>query len=243
MDTDWESDDAPDAPDDWVPDEQLVPAIIAGSKKRMRYLPEPDRAWVVAGLGVRGLTAEDIATRLDCSLRLVRTIRAWPMTRVCRYAQVETVNFTKELALADSARRSAVAAHTELAGQCERIRAQRDRMLDEKICGHRVFPGCGHPMDRYNTYENNGKKFCRACGRDRSKNYRDRQGLKRAESAPAAVKVNLDALTVTGEVVTTSGCVQIFPDASPFMGEAGVFFGGPGSVFEDVLDATDNQLL
>ncbi|WP_237569284.1 NAD(P)H-dependent flavin oxidoreductase [Mycolicibacterium lacusdiani] len=48
----------------------------------MTQLPIEDRAWLVSGLTLRVLTAKDIAERLGCSLRLVRAIRAEPITHV-----------------------------------------------------------------------------------------------------------------------------------------------------------------
>ena len=88
--------------DRWHPDEQLVAAVLAGSAARMSDLNDSDRAWVVAGLMSAHLTAEDIADRLGCSLRLVRAIRALPLTAVCLYALQESANFTDELRLAQA---------------------------------------------------------------------------------------------------------------------------------------------
>ena len=72
------------APTRWEPDEQLVPAVLASVRGySMAALSFPDRCWVVAGLTLAGLTAEEIAERLACSLRLVRSLRAEDMTQVC----------------------------------------------------------------------------------------------------------------------------------------------------------------
>lgn len=139
----------------------------------MADLSLADRSWVVAGLTLAGLTAKDIAERLGCSLRLVRSIRAEDMTQVCVLMQSESQNFADELRLSKSehevTRREAI----EALAEAGRVRRQRDRLLDEKITGGEVCSR-GHQMDRYNTYvqEKTGKRFCRACKIKRQYGYR-----------------------------------------------------------------------
>lgn len=175
-----------------MPDEQLVAAVLAGSARTMGDLDDPDRCWAVAGLSAKGLTAEDIAARLKCSLRLVRTIRAMPMTQVCLYAQVETGNFANELRLSETARKLAVAENTELREENERVRTKLARMIDAHIVGCKVCAKCGTPMDRYNTWTSprTGETRCRKCNRERQKQFRDA----RKKQAPAQ--------DVTGNPVT-----------------------------------------
>jgi hypothetical protein len=69
----------------WIPDVNMI-SIAASGRYDIRDLTGPDRAWVVAGLCARGLTADESAKLLHCSLRLIRQIRAEPMTRVAYYA-------------------------------------------------------------------------------------------------------------------------------------------------------------
>jgi hypothetical protein len=69
----------------WEPDTNLVAYGLLGGLRAVD-LSGPDRAWVVAGLTAAGLTAEETARRLHCSLRLVRQIRVEPMTVVAAYA-------------------------------------------------------------------------------------------------------------------------------------------------------------
>lgn len=58
----------------WEPDENLIEAAMSG-RLRGRTLPEADRAWLVAVLTHRGITAEIIAAWLGISRRTVKTER------------------------------------------------------------------------------------------------------------------------------------------------------------------------
>lgn len=183
----------------WSPDLQLIPAVMAGGGRKMSQLPTPDRCWVVAGLTLMGLTAEEIADRLDCSLRLVRSIRAEDMTAVCTYVQTESRNFSDELRLAQSQSRSTVTRLAEVESQLERTKAQLDRMIDAHIIGAKCCPKCGTPMTGYNVYVWNNKHYCRECHRQRSKAHRERS--KEFAGLPFAVA---RGRTVTTRVVTIS---------------------------------------
>lgn len=175
--------------DRWTPDAQLIPSVLAGSGRKMCELSEADRAWVVAGLTVAGHTAEDIADRLGCSLRLVRSIRAKDMTQVCVAAQAETRTFVDELHLARSEMRSA----KQALGECEldlaRTREQLNRLIDAHITGTRICGKCGTPMSGYNLYTHgtSGKQFCRECHRRRQADYRERCKVMRQDISPAQI--------------------------------------------------------
>lgn len=65
--------------DGWIPDDGLVEKVrLIGYP--IKDLPEDtkdaDRMWIVVGLSALGWTAQEIADRMDCSLRLVRNIKA-----------------------------------------------------------------------------------------------------------------------------------------------------------------------
>lgn len=158
------------APLRWEPDDQLVPAVLAGVRAyRMATLAHPDRCWVVAGLTLHGLTAEDIAERLSCSLRLVRALRADDMTQVCLRVQRETDSFRDELRLAHTERRAARIALEAKDLEIEQLRAQVRRLIapaDGPRCSR------GHEMTKYNTYERGGRRWCRECHRERQATYR-----------------------------------------------------------------------
>lgn len=163
----------------WSPDEQLVPAVLAGTGKKMSQLSSSDRCWVVAGLTVSGLTAEDIADRLDCSLRLVRSIRAEDMTQVCVHMHTETRNFANEVRLSKAAARSARVQLEAVECELSRTREKLDRLIDAQITGTRLCGRCATPMSGYNLYSmgKSGKQFCRECARRRAQEYRCRRKI------------------------------------------------------------------
>jgi hypothetical protein len=176
---------------------QLIPAVLAGGGRKMSQLAAPDRCWVVAGLTVAGLTAGDIADRLDCSLRLVRSIRADDMTAVCVYVQTESRNFADELRLAQTAAKGQAMRVGELSQELGRTKDKLNRLIDAHIVGARCCPKCGTPMDRWNDYVCNGKSYCRACHRERQKAYRERS--KEFSGLPFAVAKNRTLTLVTTE--------------------------------------------
>jgi len=160
-------------PDRWEPDAQLVASYLAGARPDLR-LTVADRCWVVAGLTLAGKTAEDIAERLGCSLRLVRTIRAEPMTQVCLFYQRESAVFSDELRLARNEQRGVAVELASTVLELRRAREQVNRLigLHSRADGTPVFPRCGHVQDKYNTYTHGRKKFCRTCHRNRQRDRR-----------------------------------------------------------------------
>jgi len=161
----------------WQPDEQLIPAVRTGRCTRTyQHLTPADRCWVVAGLSEQGLTAEKIARLLGCSLRTVRIIKADPMTVVCRTLMVETAAFTSETRLLRSELTAASVALSAAEGETRRL---RDRLVRISMRRDEAgVPLCArglHPMGRYQTYEHNGRRFCRTCHRDDQAKYRARR--------------------------------------------------------------------
>jgi hypothetical protein len=143
-------------PERWAPDEQLIPAFLANHKPEVPLSPA-DKCWVVAGLSRRNVTAEAIAELLNCSLRLVRTIRAEPMTQVCLFYMQESEAFDNELRLARSENSAVSHELAQTAAELKRVKTQLANLL-----GPRQFR-CGHPINRYNVYEHNGRRYCRQC--------------------------------------------------------------------------------
>lgn len=190
----------------WSPDDQLVPAILAGGKRKdgMKNLADPDRCWVVAGLTLAGLTAESICDRLDCCLRQVRLIRAMDMTQVCMIMQTESRNFTDELRLARGELVSARQDNEVLGAELARTKNKLTRLIDGQIVGHKICGKCGTPMDRYNTYihQLTGKEYCRECHRRRQKSYRDSRKLEPVEIADETL-LHTGALEVVLPVAVT----------------------------------------
>lgn len=148
--------------DRWTPDDQLIPAYLEPPRRRLNPLSSADRAWVVAGLTLAGKTADDIAERLGCSLRLVRSIRADPMTQICLFYQQESAAFSDELRLTRS---EATAMARELSATIAELTRTRTQLAN--LIGPPRFR-CGHPTDRYNVYEHNGRRYCRTCHRRHS---------------------------------------------------------------------------
>lgn len=163
-------------PPRWEPDAQLVAAALAGgrSARPLRDLGPPDRSWVVAGLTAAGLTADEIADILDCSLRSIRTVRAEDMTQVCIASHKEAKALTDVLRIEQCDHGATRQELADMTVAYRRIKAQLDRLLDAQIIGGDLIDSCsrGHEMDRYNTYWYRGKRYCRACRRERKASYR-----------------------------------------------------------------------
>lgn len=159
----------PDESGRWSPDEQLVPAILAGGPHTMRDLTPPDSAWVVAGLRLKGLTAREIADRLKpCSLRQIRAINAEPMTQVCLLYQIERENFANTHHMSETDIRRLSRELADALSAVERYKRQLDVLLDAHLVGEAggTF-SCGCPKTRYNTYvwtdkQGRTKTACRA---------------------------------------------------------------------------------
>lgn len=158
----------------WSPDEQLIAAVLAGgSRHKMADLDTPDRCWVVAGLTLAGLVAEDIKDRLSCSLRLVRAIRAEPMTQMCLIYQREVDHFRNEMRLAEAGRDAAHRAMAEIVSDRNKAKEQLDRVLDARLVGEPVDAcGQGHLMVSWNVYWHRGRRWCRECHAQRQRDYR-----------------------------------------------------------------------
>lgn len=159
----------------WLPDEQLVASVLAGGSTRMGDLGAADRCWVVAGLVAAGLTAEEVADRLGCSLRLVRSVRAEPMSAVCEWALGVGERAAGEVW---RARGEVSGLRSELAGvvgERDRLRSRLGEVLDLLVVGEGVSVcGRGHELTVYNTYRHSGRRHCRECRRVWQREYRAR---------------------------------------------------------------------
>ncbi|BBC28617.1 hypothetical protein [Mycobacterium phage PR] len=153
----------------WEPDNSIVEVALSTPKstRRMTDLSGPDRSWLVAGLTLWGMTAQEIADRLSCSLRLVRTIRAEEMTQVCYLAQEREAALTDEVRQLDMAARMLRRERDCALQEVARLRAQLDQVIDAHVTGVlETFPKCGHPKVGYNVYKRAGRSYCRTCRRD-----------------------------------------------------------------------------
>lgn len=179
----------------------MVAAVLSMPKasRKMTELSDADRAWLVAGLTLAGVTAQDIADRLGCSLRLVRSIRAEDITQMAVVAQ----RMTGELEVALSAERSEHSVTRrdlrEKNREAERLLLQNDQLVTklQKIRDRDVTFGCGHPMVDYNTYKSNGRRYCKACRRRREA---DRRARRRAPTCAMVSVVTTQQPSAAGEI-------------------------------------------
>lgn len=166
-------------PERWEPDNQMVAAVLSSPKafRKMTELSVADRAWLVAGLTIAGVTAQDIADRTGCSLRLIRAIRAEEITQMAVLAQTETRTLGDELRVEHlehvATRRRLADAQAEAA----RLRSQLDQLVAALQRGEQieVFRTCGHPRLDWNMYRHKGREYCRECNRHRASEYRARR--------------------------------------------------------------------
>lgn len=142
----------------------------------MADLATPDRAWLVAGLTLAGLTAKDIASRMSCSLRLVRTIRAEDMTHVCLLAQQREASLTGDLRKMELEYRLARIDLDQQGRDLRRLQKQLDQVIAAHLNGTlALFPRCRHPKVGYNVYRHGGREYCRQCRREWDQTRRNRQ--------------------------------------------------------------------
>ncbi|UJE15725.1 helix-turn-helix DNA binding domain protein [Gordonia phage Ligma] len=165
----------------WEPDEHLVPAARAG-RLTMSELPAPDRAWAVAHLTAEGMTAAEIADRLGCSVRLVKAVRAEPMTAVVALLVAESSSFEGETRLLRSELALTTRDVADLTSLVADLRAQIARLTGEARCR------AGHTLTPWNTYVRpDGRPECRTCIADRSRRYRQNRHAP-AHDGPAPVR-------------------------------------------------------
>lgn len=119
------------SPRGWIPDENLISSGRCGALD-VRLLSGPDRAWVVAGLAADGVTAEETAALLSCSLRLVRQIRAEPMTVVATYAMRVRLDLERSEQARKTDARSHAFAMADATANAERYKLQRDQLLEDQ---------------------------------------------------------------------------------------------------------------
>lgn len=193
MDTETPEDDGfGKPPGQWKPDDQLLPALLAGSTSvTYAQMTRGDRAWAIAGLRRAGITAEAIAEQLLCSLRQVRAVAAEPAAVLARFFMDESDAFEDTLRMyqGDVSRLDRERAEAEAAR--DRYLGQLRNMLDSAMTGELgpTFPKCGHPKTWGNTYKapKTGKESCRMCHAEAQAEYRTRQ--RNAEATPENAKL------------------------------------------------------
>jgi hypothetical protein len=152
----------------WVPDEQLIASVL-GSPRAFRGMSElggADRAWLVAGLTLAGLTAGEIASRLSCSVRLVKSVRAEDMAAVSVWCLGRVGGLESELRGERVAHSGSRLELGRLGREVLRLRRQVDELVDALAVGRVDVCRRGHPLVPYNVYRRGGKRFCRECRRE-----------------------------------------------------------------------------
>jgi hypothetical protein len=148
----------------WRPDVQLVPALLAGSPTCIDDLNDCDRAWaVVVMTDDEGMPAEAIAEVLGCSLRSVRKILAGAGAALTRLYRAEAEAFERTLDMTGGEVMRLAAALAETTAERDRIARQRNQLLDVRLAErNNEIHACGCPVTRYNTYISpSGKRGCR----------------------------------------------------------------------------------
>lgn len=113
----------------WEPDLAVVDAVLDG-RATLDTLDDTDRAVVVAELSERGESVEQIADRLDCCTRVVKRIRAQPLTRtLVRAMRAETARQAAET-VTHHTRTVGQAEQAEQARRAERLAAQVDALVE-----------------------------------------------------------------------------------------------------------------
>ena len=176
-------DDPADEPDQradeverWAPDDQLL-AVVMGSPhspRKLTAMPDEDRCHLVAGLTLAGWSAKEIKHRCGASIRLIRFLRAEPLTRVCMWALDEVKKVDKQYREEKAARLTAESDLEQSRRRETRLQKQLDQILDQLKVGGKV-QACRkglHAMTEYNTYRytdksGNRREICRECNRDR----------------------------------------------------------------------------
>lgn len=168
----------------WEPDTGIVQAILAGSPTVMADLAGADRSWAVAGLVKAGLTREDIADRLKCSVRLVHAVATSPATAICTYLMDRENVWTDENRLAAVEIRAYRAQLESRIRELAEANARVGRLIDAQIVGDPMCRKCGTPFDVGNTYYENGRRRCRNCHRLKQQEFRRRKAAARRGGGP-----------------------------------------------------------
>ncbi|MBB3040174.1 histidine phosphatase family protein [Hoyosella altamirensis] len=124
-------------PDDMLPD------VAAAGRIRFTDLAAADRAWVVAVLTQRGVTADDLATRLRCSKRSIQLVRADPLcTIMTEWLTAQTLAdtlahqvsvTTRDAALAQDAHDKTIAAlKAKLSNVLDQLKVTHQRWQSER---------------------------------------------------------------------------------------------------------------
>lgn len=126
----------------WTPDDGLVEKVrlIGHPMAEVSRCSCADRVWAVVSLSALGWTAQEIADRMECSLRLIRNIKAEHAAELASYAlQLRT----QLIAVTNSCQREVTAlritASTQ-ALQIEQLRQQRSDLISQLQLARSLAP-------------------------------------------------------------------------------------------------------
>lgn len=129
----------------WEPDEAVVDAVLDG-RASLTTLEDADRCVVVATLSERGESVEQIADRLDCCTRVVKRLRAAPLTRTlvramrAEHAQQRAESKARRASTADQGVAAEQARRiTQLSGQVDAL-VESTRRLRAELAAERSKP-------------------------------------------------------------------------------------------------------
>lgn len=117
----------------WAPDDGLVEKVrlIGHPMAEVSRCSSADRVWAVVSLSALGWTAQEIADRMECSLRLIRNIKAEHAAELAGYAlQLRT----QLLAMASSCQREVTTLRiqcTAQAVQIDQLKRQRSDLISQ----------------------------------------------------------------------------------------------------------------
>ena len=114
--------------EEWSPDAGLVDKVRTIGCP-IKGLSDDDRVWVVVSLLTSGLTAQAVADRMDCSLRLIRNIRADPRAPMALHALELSRALRAEQAVRLLESRLAAQRLSEALAELERLRRQRSELV------------------------------------------------------------------------------------------------------------------
>lgn len=113
----------------WEPDPQIVDAVLDG-RASLTTLDDADRAVVVAELSERGESVEQIADRLGCCTRVVKRVRAQPLTRTLVRAMRAEAERQAAENITHHARTVGATEQAAQARRAEQLAAQVDALVE-----------------------------------------------------------------------------------------------------------------
>ena len=126
----------------WAPDDSLVEKVrlIGHPMAEVSRCSNADRVWAVVSLSALGWTAQEIADRMECSLRLIRNIKAEHAAELAAYAlQLRT----QLIAVSTSCQREVTTLRMQVSAQntqIDQLRRQRSDLISQLQLAQALTP-------------------------------------------------------------------------------------------------------